>query len=198
MDWSPASDLSVQWLGEVSRDIYGARDLGPQAGESYFSSLDATYKLADDWDLSGWIAWNATQMEQRQKTSADAQWEARLRHIGKAIGATLTGKVTDNIKLVTNLQRSEDTSVHGIMSLGGTTAGIGPSLPDIEYRQWLFTATGDYAIQENNGIKLKYGFSHTTARDWTWKGMIYADGTEVKIPDNEQTHFIGLSYYHRW
>jgi len=37
-----------------------------------------------------------------------------------------------------------------------------------------------------------------TARDWTWKGMVYANGAEVKIPDNEQTHFIGLSYYHRW
>ena len=199
LDWSPSSVFSLQFIGEASKDNYTSdRFYGPQDGVAHFASLDANYKFADDWDVSGWVAWNDTMIEQRTRTtSTGIPWEARLKHIGKAIGATLTGKVTDQIKLTTDLQRTEDTSVHGIMSFGGST-GIGPSLPDIEYRQWLFTATGDYAIQENNGLKLKYGFSHTTARDWTWQGFTYADGTQVKIPDNEQAHFIGLSYYHRW
>ena len=196
VDWSPSDVFSVNWLGEISRDIYGDRVIGPQAGEAYFSSIDANYKFADDWDLTGWIAVNATQMEQTQRVG-NLDWEARLRHFGRAIGATLTGKLTDNVKLVTDVQRTEDTSVHGIASSVDGRAANG-SLPDIEYRQWLFTATGEYALQENNGIKLKYGFAHITARDWTWKAMKYADGTVVKIPDNERTHFIGLSYYHRW
>ncbi len=197
LDWSPSNVFSVQWLGEVSRDVYGDRRVGPREGEAYFTSLDANYKFADDWDVSGWVAWNTIQMEQLFLDGA-VPFESRLRHIGRAIGAALTGKATDNIKLIADLQRSEDTSVQGFAPTTGITTGIGPSLPDIEYRQWLLTLTGDYAIQENNGLKLKYGFAHISARDWTWKGMLYSDGTTVKIPDSEQTHFVGLSYYHRW
>jgi hypothetical protein len=89
-----------------------------------------------------------------------------------------------------------DTSEHGIASL--TAVSVGQSLPDIVYRQWLLTLTGDYALKDNYGIKLKYGFVHVTARDWTWDGFIYADGTTVQIPDREQTHFAGLSFYYRW
>ncbi|MBM3582169.1 MAG: MtrB/PioB family decaheme-associated outer membrane protein, partial [Alphaproteobacteria bacterium] len=197
LNWSPTNDFSLQWLGEISRDVYGARDIGPQEGNAYFSSLDANYKFADDWDVSGWLAWNTIQMEQ-MFLDGSVPFVSRLRHIGKAIGATLTGKPVDNIKFVADLQRSEDTSVHGFAPTTAIATGIGPSLPDIEYRQWLLTLTGDYALADNSGIKLKYGFAHVTARDWTWKGMVYANGAEVKIPDNEQTHFIGLSYYHRW
>ncbi len=194
LEWVPTPKFSMQFLGEGSLDNYPEDDrrLGPQNGEAYFASLDANYKISDDWDMSGWVSFNQTMIKQRAMVSSTfKEWDANLRHVGKAAGVTLKGKVTDSIKAAADLQRSEDTSVHGIMNGGA-------SLPDIEYRQWLLTLTGDYAIEENKGVKLKYGISHTDARDWTWQNMVYNDGTRVKIPDEEVAHFVGLSFYYRW
>ncbi len=197
LDWAPRSDFSLQFVGEAAMDNYtDERFLGPQDGHSYLASLDASYKLNDEWDLGGWAAWNETSIEQRTRTSALVPWEADLSHVGIAAGVSLRGRVTEKLKLGGDLQWSEDTSEHGISALSATA--VGPSLPDIVYRQWLLTLTGDYAIKENYGLKLKYGFMHTAADDWTWKGMVYADGTSVRIPDREQTHFVGLSAYLRW
>ena len=200
LDWAPTSDFSLQLVGEASNDNYtDDRFLGPQNGQSYLVSLDATYNLTDDWDLGGWVAWNEITIEQRTQTAVapPTPWEAQLKHTGKAAGVSVHGKATEVIKLIAELQVSEDTSEHGISSLGQFQ--VGPSLPDIVYRQWLLTLTGDYAIDENYGIKLKYGFAHVTARDWTWQGFIYnGDGTTVRIPEREQTHFAGLSFYYGW
>ena len=206
LEWAPISKFSMQFLGEASRDNYtDDRYMGPQDGSAYFASLDANYRFLNDWDVTGWISINETSIEQRSRISSatgmpagsnNSFWEARLRHIGKAAGVNLKGKVSDNVKVAADLTRSEDTSVHGINNL--TNSVYLAPLPDIEYRQWLLALTGDYALEENRGVKLKYGLSHTQARDWTWQNFTYADGTTVKIPDSEIAHFVGLSFYYRW
>ena len=194
LDWSPRSDFSLQFVGEAALDDYtDDRFRGPQDGDYYLVSLDANYKLNDEWDLGGWVAWNETSIAYRTGTATT--FEADLSHIGVAVGVSLRGKLTEKLKLSGDVQWSEDTSEHRIKTLIGAAT---TSLPDIVYRQWMFGLTGDYAIQENKGIKLKYGFSHVSADDWTWKGMVYADGTTVRIPDREQTHFVGASIYFRW
>jgi MtrB/PioB family decaheme-associated outer membrane protein len=197
LDWAPTSAFSMQFVGEASVDRYSARDLGPQDGNSLFTSLDASYKLSDDWELGGWLSLNQTTMHQRTRNSAGTSWEADLVHSGIGVGASVRNQLTERLKLIFDLQRTDDTSEHGIGSLGGT-AGMGPSLPDIVYKQWLFGVTGDYALDENYGVKLKYAFAHTTVRDWTWQGYTYADGTAVQIPPEEQAHFVGLSFYFKW
>jgi MtrB/PioB family decaheme-associated outer membrane protein len=206
LDWAPRGDFSVQFVGEATRDKYtDDRLFGPSDGHSYLASLDANYKLADDWDLSGWVARSEISIEQRTRTDpgtppaptpVNTPWEADLRHTSTAAGVSLRGKATDKIKVGADAQRSVDTSKHGIASL--TATAVPPSLPDIVYRQWLLTLTGDYALKDNYGVKLKYGFAHTTARDWSWQNFTYADGTTVRIPDSEQTHFAGVSLYYRW
>jgi MtrB/PioB family decaheme-associated outer membrane protein len=197
LDWAPRSDFSLQFVGEAALDDYtDDRFFGPQEGSYYLVSLDASYKLTDEWDLGGWVAWNETSIEQRIRPAAATPWEGDLRHVGIAVGGSLRGKLTEKLKLGADLQWSEDTSEHRSSALSATA--IPASLPDITYRQWLLTLTGDYALKENYGLKLKYGFQHVAADDWTWKGMIYADGSSVRIPDREQTHFVGLSAYFRW
>lgn len=197
LDWVPSDELSFQFVGEIADDSYRDRQFGPRNGYYYFLSLDANYQFADDWDLTGWVAWNRTEIEQRTMNSAGTRWEAQLELVGTAAGLSLGGPITDDIKLIADLQWSRDISRFGIGSLGGT-AGMGPSLPHIIYRQFLATLTGDYAIEEDYGIKLKYGFADLRTQDWTWESFVYADGTRVSFPQHEQVHFVGLSAYYRW
>ena len=83
---------------------------------------------------------------------------------------------------------SQNRVVHGRLSY----------LPVITYKHVNVSMFADYRIGDNNGLRLKYGFDWTIADDWTWEGWTYADGTTLSIPTKQNTHFVGLSYYHRF
>jgi MtrB/PioB family decaheme-associated outer membrane protein len=196
LDWAPTDRYSMQLVGEAAIDRYTSNQYGPHDGSYFLVSLDGNYKLGDDWDLTGWVSFSETALDQQTRSGTTLPWEADLSQFGYAVGLALKGQVTERFKLITDLQFSEDTSEHGISPLG--LVGTGPSLPDIVYRQWQLGLTGDYAIQEHYGVKLRYGIAFVEARDWSWQGFTYADGSAVRIPSQEIAHFVGASLYFRW
>jgi MtrB/PioB family decaheme-associated outer membrane protein len=198
MDWSPSNVFTLQFIGEIAQDEYGNRLLGPQEGGYRFASFDGNYKLNDLWDLTGWVSWNESTMQQRTQNSSNVQWQGDLIHRGQAFGLTFTGRPTDELKVIADVTRSDDTSKFNVFSMSGSTTGMGPPLSDIVYKQWIFSLTSDFATAANQGFKVKYGFAHLSAQDWSYLGYTYGDGTVVKIPESENVHFVGLSYYVKW
>ena len=204
MDWAPFRDFSLQGQFQSSFDTYDGRVLGPRKGTSRLISFDATKRLGRYWDLTGWIS--HSKIFQSQATNGDGlnasggainnqNWQADLEHINNAIGLDLRGAPTEELKVGTNVEYSNYQTQHGMYVYDGTA--IIP-LDDIYYRQWNLEACADYALSANSSIKFNYVFAHMTTNDWTFTGWTYTDGTTVKIPESEATHFIGLTYNMGW
>lgn len=200
LDWAPTEALSTQLIIEGSRDTYEGRLLGPREGRSAFASLDATYTITDEWDVTGWASLEDVRVDQATTTPALAgaspaqDWAAELRQLGTAVGFGIRGQLTAQLKVGGNLQQSWDTNEY---QLRGFVAPVA-SLPDIRYRQTDLTVFLDYRILANSGVRLDYGFARITTNDWTWTNWTYNDGTTVQIPAQENTHFVGVSYYVSW
>ncbi|MCR6631102.1 MAG: MtrB/PioB family decaheme-associated outer membrane protein [Magnetospirillum sp.] len=200
LDWQPASAWSTQLMLEGSQDHYDGRALGPREGSAYFASLDVTYKLNRDWDLSGWASIDDSRMDQatRQTAAPVQDWAGKLRTLGRAIGLSARGQLTDTMKVGIDLQQSWDRSEFNLESLSGLSV---QSLPDITYRQSSIKLFADYEFVENNGVRLNYGYFRTSTNDWTYAGFNYnngGDSTMIGIPGQEDVHYTGLTFYHRW
>lgn len=79
-DWAPVDRLSVQFAAEQSRDDYKQRDVGPNRGRAGVYSLDASYTISDDWQITGWLTHDETVAEGGSCAVANA------RPVGSAAG----------------------------------------------------------------------------------------------------------------
>jgi MtrB/PioB family decaheme-associated outer membrane protein len=203
LDWLPVEAFSVQAIVEDSRDRYTGREFGPRKGEARFASLDATYALSEDWQVSAWVSRDETRLDQavQKVTEPIFDWAARLRHRGDAVGVGLRGRPLSRLALGADLQYAHDRSEHAMEAL---TPGELDALPDITYRLSSLTLFMDYTLRANSGVRLNYIYERTRTDDWTWNGSetmpqwVYTDGTTVVQNPDEKVHFIGVSYYMRW
>ena len=204
LDWVPTDRFSIQGLSEYTLGQYDGRTLGPRDSSAFLVSIDANYKNAEEWNLSAWISYSNTNMDQATNCSSLGEcgnvvsatdWVADLDQINSAVGLVLRGMVTDNLEVSIEAQFSIDKSEYEIETIGGTPLS---DLPDITYKHLTINLSADYAIREFSRLRIKYGYDWTKVNDWTWDGWTYADGTTVTIPSKQDTHFIGITYEHRW
>ena len=63
---------------------------------------------------------------------------------------------------------------------------------------------GSYALNKASGVRLMYVYDRFKTDDWYWTvypagtTYAYADGTSVTEDPDQEVHFIGVSYYHRF
>lgn len=199
LDWAPNDRSSSQFIIQNSVDDYKSRNgYGAREGGSRFVSVDTTYKLKDDWDLTGWASMEDSWMDQRTRqanTAPNYDWEAHLRQRGKALGVSLRGALTDALKVGADVQRSWDVSEHEMLGLGTVSLN---SLPEIKYRQLGFNTFLDYEFVPDQGVRFDYAYARIATNDWTWRNYTYTDGTQVRIATPDESHFIGFTYYQRW
>jgi MtrB/PioB family decaheme-associated outer membrane protein len=202
LDWTPLNQLSMQLIYEESADEYNNRSLGPRDGSSRHITVDGNYRVNDDWNVNAWATLLETKIDQATNGDSVASagtnlidWQADLRQLGKSVGLGVRGQAMAKVKVGGNIQFTEDVAEHKINGFPGNDS---PDLPDIRYRQGSLNAFAEYAVTEQGKVRLNYNFIRTVARDWTWSSWVYADGTQVTIPTQEDNHFIGLSYTHKW
>lgn len=201
LNWAPTPVWSVQAVVDGSMDTYHAatRPLGPEEGMSNNASLDATYQLTKEWDITGFVSRNEITREQKTIDSegtggVQGLWSADLKNRGYAGGVILGGKPTERLKVKAEAQYSYDKSEYELRS---STAAI-QSLPDIAYRQFDLKLSSDYAVSANGTVRVGYVFTHLGNSDFTYDQTIYTEGTVINLPDWENSHFIGVSYIHKW
>jgi len=203
-DWAPTDLFSAGLRLGRTADTYDSRPLGPRDGESLFVSLDLSYQISGSWNVSAWTSASDIRLDQATNGDGtasngapvnDEDWLADQRQIAYAIGMMLRGDLTENLKVGAALEYSTDRSEQEVAGLG---VSVLPSLPDIRYKQATLGLFADYRLSPKGRLKVNYGYSRISADDWTWRGWTYADGTTVRIPDREETHFIGIAYAYRW
>ena len=224
-DWVPEESWSAQFIGDVSSDLYGGRNMGPRKGTGMFVSADVTYAINASWKISGWLSRErvtADQITHTDYSTADnpvanrgVVWEAGIRNVTTAWGLSLKGKPSERLELGADLSSSTDTAEHGMTRLGsigtptpanalyGTASPT--SLPDYYYRQLSLKLFADYALARNSGIRGSFQFDHVRTNDWTWDNFTYnnsaltvTDGTTVSQPRLQNSTFVGATYYYRW
>jgi hypothetical protein len=50
-------------------------------------------------------------------------------------------------------------------------------------------------------LRATFTYDRRKTNDWTWAGYTYSaasDGTTVSQPNQQDTRFIGATYYYRW
>jgi hypothetical protein len=71
-------------------------------------------------------------------------------------------------------------------------------LPDIRYRQTSVDTFIEYARTRASRFRLAYSYTRFLIDDWTWDNWTYADGSTVRIPGREDSHFVGLTWWVRF
>ena len=204
LDWAPREDFTAGLRLEASFDTYDSRPLGPREGDTRFASLDLTYQIMKGWSVTAWGSLTDIRLDQATNGDGtdvngapvnDEDWRADQRQIGKAVGLMLRGDVMEGLKIGADFEFATDRSEQEVTGLGPS---ILPSLPDIRYRQAGMRLFADRRLSECSRIRINYGYWRLSADDWTWREWVYADGTTVRIPEREETHFLGIAYSYRW
>lgn len=214
LDWAPSDPLSVQVVAEYSQDEYGGRTLGPREGSGSFLSLDAAYRVTDNWQLTAWASRMDTRAEQTSCLGAAASpatitcptgagqgiWEARLRNVGDAVGLGVRGKPTGALETGVELVWSRDVGQFHQAALTGSVAT--PAIPEIKYETLSLRLKGAYALTKSAGVRLLYVYDRFETDDWYWQAMgtvfTYVDGTTVRQDPKQEVHFIGASFYYQF
>ncbi len=201
LDWMPVSPLSVQFLYQYSDDEYdlGLADFGVSDGKTSLISLDASYRINDDWTVNGWVSRDETEYDRRQGSPSGSgglvnPWSSQLDYKGDAVGLGVRGLVNWVHRVGANLQYGKDKAEYGI----NDPLGSGTDLPDTHYRYWRYHLFGEYVLDDFSGIRADYVYNKYKNDEWAWNDWVYADGTTVDLADDEDVHFIGVSFYYKW
>lgn len=209
LDWIPLEPLSINFIAETSKDEYSGRTLGPREGKAEFLSIDAAYRISDQWQASAWTSHNDTRAEQTScagsagtgpvgltcaNSPAQPQWEARLRNVGTAYGVGLRGKPSSRIEFEAEVSHTKDRGEY----LQSATAVTAPTIPDVTYKITTLKLRGSYGLTKVSGLRLQYIYDRFKTDDWYWTGFTYLDGTTVTQDPDQKVHFVGVSYYHRF
>jgi len=214
LDWYPMEEWSVQWVLEGSQERYSGLPLGPREGDSLLASVDTAYQLSDEWSLNGWLSANRRALDASTHSWIDIDvanfatayndsqqtWSGESIDRGYALGLGVKGVPSDELKLGGSLQYSKDTSEFDMASIAPPAdAQYAPAsaLPTIKYTLVQLKLYGEYALDEQQGMRLDYRYDRITNNDWTWNNHTDYFGTTVTQADNESNHYIGLSYYYR-
>jgi len=214
LDWYPLEELSVQWVLEGSQERYSGLPLGPRDGDSVLASVDMAYPLSDEWSLNGWLSANRRSLEASSHSWIDIDvadfatayndslqtWSGDSTDRGYALGVGVKGVPSDELKLGGSLQYSKDTSEFEMASITPPAdAQYAPAaaLPSIDYKLVQLKLYGEYALDEQQGVRMDYRYDRVTNNDWSWNNHADYAGTTVAQADHESNHYIGVTYYYR-
>ncbi|HET6718874.1 MAG TPA: MtrB/PioB family decaheme-associated outer membrane protein [Rhodocyclaceae bacterium] len=217
VDWVPSEPVTVQLVVEDSDDTYSGLALGPRRGGGRLYSLDLSYALSDDWQVTGWLTETTSRAEQATCGAINPrdsfctvatrwlQWQARLDDRTQALGLGLRGSPSRKLKLGADLQYAEERNAFGFDVLAASAADLPSGLPPaILYKSTNLVAFIEYALAGHSGWRFDYVYQRVRSNDWTWDlvdatgASLYADGTTVDLAKDVSTQFFGVSYFYRW
>lgn len=189
----PAEPLSIQFITDRARDLYDGRPLGPDTGKARFHSVDATYTVSDELQLTAWASREDTRARQGTRTSGGEEWFANLRNLGDAVGLGVRGKLSTKLEVGADLQRSSDNSEYVLEASTG-------SLPDVNYELNAFKLYARYAVRENYGVRADFIHKRWKTDEWAWMEPTFYNGGNTTISQDamQRVNFIGLSLYYQW
>lgn len=207
-DWAATEAFSLQVMAEQAQDEYSSvSKQGPltpvlkglREGRGELFSLDATYVISDDWQLSAFAQHSESEVDQNGGTgAATAVFFAGFADRSDTTGVSLKGKLARKIDVGAELQHARNVSKYA--QVNGSGANI--ALPNVQYETTTLRLYGRYPLQVNAGVQVDLVHDRRVNNDWTWtsanRSALFDDGTTVKQAAVEKANFIGVSGYYKW
>lgn len=195
VDWAPADAISVQAVYEDAQDDYGtdaSRPYGLRDGDNSLYSIDASYKINDDWSLSAWYSHDQTRANQygarwdRVSETYELDKQYRLKDVGESLGFGAKGKIVSSLSIGADLQWTKNTSEYrDSLDLNGIGASLTPpplppgttppsftrgtvALTDIDTTVFRLALFAQYAVQKQSEVRLDYVFERWHTNDWSY------------------------------
>lgn len=221
VDWTPAERLTLQLVVENAKDEYSdERPYGLKDGKATLVSLDATYSVTDNWQVSGWYARDENKARQR-----NAQWtgggapvheldrEANLEDQGDNVGFEVRGRISSALKVGVNALYAKTVSKYQdtITFIGAPVVlPVVTPLPDITNKLARLGLFAEYALRKTSSVRFDLIHEDWRTDDWTWQfadgspfvygtGLAAAgDGTFVLPNQRQKSTFAGVRYIVRF
>lgn len=222
LDWAPTERANLTFNVETARDDYSGHTLGLRDGTAMLLSVDGSYKLGKDWQLTGWISHDTAKAKQHNFRAAsggysEAELYDTLKDVGDSVGFGLDGIVNPKLKVGANFEwthtRSEydqslvETPATGTTYYAGTT---GP-LPDIKSTATKLNLFAEYALEKKADLRFDLVHERWRTNDWTWQfsdgspfiydgtsGAATSDRTTVITDPNQAATFVGVRYIYKF
>lgn len=209
LDWAPSEALDVQMNLEKAVDKYGnnVRSQGLHRGEADLLSLDANYRISDDWKAAGWYSVNTNDVHLVAYGPNAAPTNLRTRKqndTGHALGFSLTGQVTAKTAVGAELTWANDKTHFDQSNADGSATGV--LAPDITSRITRFKLFADYALDKTSNVRVDLVHEKWHSNDWLWTYQdgkpwqfgTATDGTTVITTPKQNATFIGARYVYKF
>jgi MtrB/PioB family decaheme-associated outer membrane protein len=204
-DWQPLEKLALQGAVDIGRDryeapgVYGVRDSGVRQ-----LTVDASYAITDDWNLTGFFARGRQTIDQGRPDAAFIAFNNRETNLGLGV----TGKATSKLQLGANLSYLQDRSRFA-QRLDATASpadeallAASGGLPSITFRQYALRLTGSYALDKKSSVGAEVAHFRTRWNDWAWGAdgtpFVFADGTIGTRKRIQRVNLVRVVYTHRF
>lgn len=214
IDWAPVEKLDLQLVAETARDDYGSgeRPEGLQDGRANLYSLDASYKLSDDWLVTGWYAYNTNDAHFNIRRNATVNYLHDQNDTGEALGLNLSGMVNAKTRLGAELSWSKDHTAFvqsqsdGLVTLPTSGGVTGVLAPDITSKVIKLNLFAEYALDKNAGLRFDVAYQKWQTNDWQWtytNGLPWqygtaTDGTTVITTPTQSATFLSARYIYKF
>ena len=218
-DWTVVDPLTLTFFVEYAKDKYATSDSRPYGltdGSAALFSLDAAYRVAENWQITAFYSRDqtkATQLGQRNASSGagEAVKQADLEDTGDTLGVGVRGQLMPKLKLGADLLYQKNVNKYpetvtltgaGTLYPTGTT---GP-LPDITNTLKRLKLNATYAMKKTSELRFEWTHELWKTNDWSWMfsdGTPFTygattDGTQVVQAPKQSADWFGVRYIYRF
>lgn len=222
LDWSPAEAVSLQARIDHAKDDYGRNGLngdytapigntlngtGIKDGSANLFSVDASYKLNDNWQLSAWYSRDeskASQLAFQNNFGTSPMRKIDLADIGDSLGIGIKGQATEKVSLGADLQWNKSVGKYQ-QANSNNQATIVEDLPNITNKTLRLALNGVYQLDKKSSVRVDLIHDRWDTNDWSWMmwnnaqtalvPMAYAtDGTSVSASSKQSASLIAVRY----
>jgi len=202
-DWTPIERLSLQFVGEASRDTFDPPSQnGLRYGGTTIFSADAAYQLTEKWKLTGYASWG----DQTMSSDDRPNYVADIKNTNSTWGFGVIGKPMAVLDVGANVKRTYDNTKYKLSSDFAMSANnvlqSAVGLPPVFFSDTRYSLFGKYAMTKQSDLRVDLIYVHNKLEEWAWGyagvPFAYSDNTTVTIRPDQHVTFIGASYIQRF
>jgi hypothetical protein len=222
VDWETSDKLSLQTVIEHTQDKYLRSfpgsitpaqvvpvDAGARNITSESATLEANYKITDDWKANGYWTYSYNRWNVNKANLGDD-----TRNTANTVGLGVSGKASANWTVGLDMMSIHDkTTFNNVVATGnvggaGNIAGWtgqslpGNFLPTINYTTDKVNLYGKYSLDTASDVLIGLTYLHFKTDDWQWgyNGIpfLYSDNTTVSQPMTQVLKYFSTRYVLRF
>ena len=227
LDWAPRESFSIQAQYAEAKDDYGSNGLngnytaangqtlggtGLSDGRARLFSLDADFKLNDNWQFTAWYSYDqskATQYAFQNAFGPTPNRKMNLSDTGESFGFGIKGQATARITLGADLEWNRSVGKYDQSNIKDAGVTLEENLPSITNKTIRLALNGTYQLDKKSSVRMDFIYDKWDTNDWSWMmwnnaktalvPMAYAtDGTSASVSSKQSASFVAVRYIYKF